>query len=173
MAAERLEYLMLGTKNLLGLTLIITVGLLGFYPYYLPASEKARAHGLFGLIEKEIFELQIVQETTFLPMATISHRDFTRIINVVATAYSPSVEETDDTPFITASGSVVREGIIANNLLPFGTKVRFPKLFPNRIFVVEDRMHWRLGGNNVDLFFFSKKDALNFGARYAQMEVLD
>ncbi|MCX6790664.1 MAG: 3D domain-containing protein, partial [Candidatus Gribaldobacteria bacterium] len=117
--------------------------------------------------------LAIVQQSTLLPTSTINHKQQVQKINVIATAYSPSIEETDDTPFITASGSVVREGIIANNLLPFGTKVRFPKLFPNKIFTVEDRMHWRLSGDNVDLFFFSKQDALNFGARYTIMEVLD
>ena len=164
---------MLGTKNLLGLTLIILVGLLGLYPFYLPNSEKARAHGIFNLIQKQISDLPIVEQTTLLPLATISHCSPTKKMQVVATAYSASPDETDDTPFVTASGSVVREGIVANNLLPFGTKVRFPKLYPNKIFEVEDRMHWRISGNNVDIFFFTKQEALNFGARYTEMEVLE
>ncbi|MDD5146349.1 MAG: 3D domain-containing protein [Candidatus Pacebacteria bacterium] len=164
---------MLTTKNWLGLALITLIGLLGLYPFYLPEQEHARAYGFFGLTEKDLSELAIVEQTTLLPLSTINHKQATKKMKVVATAYSPSVDETDDTPFLTASGNVVRDGIIANNSLPFGTKVRFPELFPHKIFVVEDRMHWRLGANNVDLFFFSKQDALNFGARYTEMEILD
>ena len=38
------------------------------------------------------------------------------------TAYSSTPEETDDTPFVTASGTSVRDGVIATNFLEFGTK---------------------------------------------------
>src|SRR3989338_8592683 len=36
------------------------------------------------------------------------------------TAYSSSADETDSTPFITASGSKTRHGVVASNDLPFG-----------------------------------------------------
>ena len=41
----------------------------------------------------------------------------------VFTAYNALPEQTDDTPEITASGKRVKEGIVANNCLPFGTKI--------------------------------------------------
>lgn len=167
---------MLGKNKLIIAGLLSLIGILGLYPFYLPEQEKARAYGFFNLAEKQIQEMSIIQYSTLLPFSYISNRKPTVVmkkINVVATAYSPSIEETDDTPFVTASGANVREGIIASNLLPFGTKVRFPKLFANKIFIVEDRMHWRVSNNNVDIFFFSKQDALNFGARYTEMEVLN
>jgi len=87
------------------------------------------------------------------------------------TAYSSTPEETDSSPFITASGKLVREGIIAANFLPMGTKVRIPELFGNQIFVVEDRMHPRKK-KNVDIWFATKKEALNFGAKKSFIEVL-
>ena len=91
---------------------------------------------------------------------------------VWVTAYSSTPEETDDTPFVTAMGTKVRDGIIATNLLPFGTKVKIPKLFGNKVFVVEDRMH-RRKQNNVDVWMDSKEDALEFGIAYADIVVLN
>ncbi|RJQ28755.1 hypothetical protein C4565_03300 [Candidatus Parcubacteria bacterium] len=88
------------------------------------------------------------------------------------TAYSSTPEETDDTPFITAMGTTVRDGIIATNLLPFGTQVKIPELFGNKVFVVEDRMHSRKK-NNVDIWMSSKQDALEFGIAYTDIVILN
>lgn len=93
-------------------------------------------------------------------------------VTVWVTAYSSTPEETDDTPFITAKGTFVRDGIIAANFLPFGTKVQIPSLFGDKIFVVEDRMH-RRKTNNVDVWMPTKADALRFGAHRAEIAVLN
>ena len=87
------------------------------------------------------------------------------------TAYSSSVDETDDTPFITASGKTVRSGIVAANFLPFGTKIKIPSVFGDRIFVVEDRMHSRKQGI-VDIWMPSKKEALRFGSFKADIVIV-
>ncbi|MBI2036999.1 MAG: hypothetical protein HYT14_01400, partial [Candidatus Liptonbacteria bacterium] len=55
---------------------------------------------------------------------------------VTITAYSSTPEETDSTPFITASGTHVRDGVVAANFLPFGTAVKIPELYGDRLFVV-------------------------------------
>ncbi len=81
---------------------------------------------------------------------------------VKATAYSSTPEETDDTPFITATGRRVRDGIIAANFLPFGTKVMIPEHFGEKVFVVDDRMHSRKK-NWIDVWMPSKAQALKFG----------
>ena len=81
---------------------------------------------------------------------------------VWVTAYSSKLEETDDTPFITAHNTEVREGIIAANFLPFGTQVKIPKIFGNKIFIVEDRMH-RRKKNFIDIWMPNKELAQNFG----------
>jgi 3D (Asp-Asp-Asp) domain-containing protein len=89
------------------------------------------------------------------------------------TAYSSTPEETDDTPFTTATGSTVHDGIIAANFLPFGTKVRIPAAFGNKVFVVEDRMHPRMT-NSVDVWMPSKSAALQFGVKNSmEIEILN
>jgi len=94
-------------------------------------------------------------------------------MNVIITAYSSSPDETDDTPFITASGKKVRDGIIANNLFPLGTKIRIPGLYGDKIFVVEDRMNKKKGNNHFDIWFPSKSLAKNFGVKTTYIEVLE
>lgn len=96
-----------------------------------------------------------------------------RKIDVLVTAYSSTPEETDDTPFTTAAGTSVRDGVVANNLLPFGTRIRIPGIFGEKIFTVEDRMHWRKSGYQVDVWFPAKGDALSFGVKSAYIEIIN
>lgn len=91
---------------------------------------------------------------------------------VWVTAYSSSPDETDNTPFETASMTSVREGIIAANFLPFGTKVLIPELFGDTIFVVEDRMHERKK-DFIDIWMPSKEEALRFGINRAEIVILN
>ncbi len=91
---------------------------------------------------------------------------------VIVTAYSSTPEQTDDTPFITAAGTSVREGIIAANFLPFGTKVKLPDLYGDKVFVVEDRMHPRKV-YQVDIWFPTYSEAKNFGAQSSAVEVVE
>lgn len=88
-------------------------------------------------------------------------------------AYTSAVNETDGSPFITADGSVVRDGVIATNALPFGTKVRIPSLFGDKIFTVRDRMNQRYY-YRVDVWMTTKKDAFAFGVkRKVEIEVIE
>lgn len=98
--------------------------------------------------------------------------DFEKELTLWVTAYSSSPEETDDTPFVTALGTEVRDGIIATNLLPFGTKVIIPELFDDKIFTVEDRMHKRKE-NFLDIWMPTKKEAKEFGINYTRVMVLN
>lgn len=93
------------------------------------------------------------------------------IVTRTVTGYSSTPEETDDTPFITASGSDVRHGVVAANWLPFGTKVKIPELFGDQVFVVEDRMHNR-HTDKLDVWFPAKAEAIRFGSQRARIEVL-
>ena len=92
-------------------------------------------------------------------------------IELTVTGYSSSPDETDEDPFTTASGKSVRDGIVATNLLPFGTKVRIPEEFGDKVFVVEDRMHRRFS-NRIDVWFPSKSEAKVFGKKNLEIEIL-
>jgi len=92
-------------------------------------------------------------------------------MQVWVTAYTSSPEETDDTPHVTAMGSKTRDGVLATNMFPFGTKVRIPKFFGEKVFTVEDRMHPRKK-NFMDVWMSEKKDAFRFGIAYTEVLVL-
>lgn len=124
-------------------------------------------------IENLSYELPTIQGNSLLavsnPEAPVK---VVKMLKVIATGYSSTVEQTDSTPFITASGSTVRDGIVANNLLPFGTEIRIPELYGDKIFVVEDRMNKRKGYYHVDIWFPEYAQAKEFGAKITYIEVL-
>ena len=92
-----------------------------------------------------------------------------RKMRVLATAYSSTVDQCDSSPFITANGTHVHDGTLAANFLKFGTKVKFPSLYGDKIFIVEDRMK---SNYKVDLWFPTRQEAKNFGAKWVEMEIL-
>ncbi len=94
-----------------------------------------------------------------------------KTMDIMVTAYSSEPAQTDDTPFITAFGTHVRDGIVATNFLPKGTIVRFPEVYGNKEFVVEDRMNKRYY-YHMDIWMAEKQDAVNFGAKVLKMEIL-
>ncbi|MCR4328550.1 MAG: 3D domain-containing protein [Patescibacteria group bacterium] len=143
------------------LVLILTTGMLAIYP-----SETGVIMADKTLSTGNSIESTFLQSS---PRAYIAKKSPS--VTVWITAYSSTPEETDDTPFITASGSTVRDGIIAANFLPFGTKVQIPSLFGDKIFIVEDRMHSRKT-NNVDIWMPTKFDAIQFGAHRTEIAVL-
>lgn len=117
--------------------------------------------GISGL--KAAFEKQAAEEskTSFRVIRTHT---------VQASGYSSTPDQTDSTPFTTASGEHVRDGIIAANVyvngrrLPFGTLVRIPNIYGDKIFVVEDRMNIRYQ-NNIDIWFPERQLAREFGRK--------
>lgn len=83
----------------------------------------------------------------------------------IVTAYSSEVGQTDSTPFLTASGQRVRDGIIAcPRHLPFGTMVEIQ----GKVFICEDRMNIRYT-NNYDIWMESKTEALAWGRRNVEV----
>jgi 3D (Asp-Asp-Asp) domain-containing protein len=93
-------------------------------------------------------------------------------LKVLATGYSSSIFETDDTPFITAANTPTRPGVVAmsRDLLRVYTP-NAPFNFGDRIhisglgeFIVEDSMHrrWR---KRMDIWFPSRREAFDFGKR--------
>ena len=95
-----------------------------------------------------------------------------RTMNMTFTAYSSTPDQTDSTPFITASNTRVRWGTVAANILPFQTKVRIPQMFGDKVFVVEDRMNKRYW-HRVDVWMPTRQEAINFGIRTLRIEILE
>jgi 3D (Asp-Asp-Asp) domain-containing protein len=93
-------------------------------------------------------------------------------IETTFTGYSSTVDQTNSNPFVTASGDWVRDGIVAANFLPFGTKIRIPNLFQDKVFIVKDRMN-RRHNNRVDIWFSSRQQAINFGIKYSYIEIVE
>ena len=91
---------------------------------------------------------------------------------VIVTAYSSTPDQTDSTPFTTASGTNVRDGVIASNFLKFGAKVQFPKLYGDKIFVVEDRMAPK-NNHKMDIWFPDRQSAKQFGVKFTEVVILD
>ena len=123
--------------------------------------------------EKEISRLLTIEENSLLAASPLPEPKVKSRVRVIVTAYSSTIFETDDDPFITASGGYVRDGIVANNLLPFGTKVRLPEIYGDKIFVVEDRMNSRKSNYHFDIWFPNRGDALIFGAKKTYVEILE
>ena len=93
-----------------------------------------------------------------------------KTMHVTITAYSSTNGQTDGTPYLTAVGTPVRDGIVAANFLPIGTVVRFPDKFGEKIFVVEDRMNEKYG-LQVDIWMSNQEEAKKFGIQYLKMEI--
>lgn len=113
----------------------------------------------------------IAQNNILTPNAVKTKKNKQKIANVWITAYSSAPEETDSTPFITASGNYVRVGVAAANFLPFGARFKMPELFGEQVFIVEDRMHKRFN-DRIDIWFSTKEEAKKFGKRLAKVEIL-
>ena len=141
---------------------------------FMKITQEAKAD-LDDFMLEETSSLSIFHENTLLGTYNPANPDpkIIRKINVVITGYSSTPGQTDDTPFITAAGTQVRDGIIANNYFPIGTRVRIPSLYGDKIFVVEDRMSWKKGNYHFDIWFSSYNDALNFGAKRTYIEILE
>lgn len=171
-ATSRMEVLcMKNVKNSI-MSMGVTLSLLGVFPW----GGLMDIHFSSSLLEEEPPGTQerlfVIQGNALLSSSmTITGVPATRKIAVMATAYSSTVEQTDDTPFITASGTTVQEGTVAANFLPFGTKIMLPELYGNKVFTVEDRMHPRKD-YQVDIWFPDTEDALHFGAKTTYIEVL-
>ncbi|MBM3257643.1 MAG: hypothetical protein FJZ05_00240 [Candidatus Nealsonbacteria bacterium] len=120
-------------------------------------------------------KLALFGQNTLIPVVSPSTETAKEVkkIPVIITAYSSTPWETDNTPFITAAGTWVRDGVIANNYFSFGTQMKIPEIFGEKVFVVEDRMNWRKGDYHVDIWFPSYWEAKEFGVKKTYIEILE
>ena len=91
---------------------------------------------------------------------------------VNSTAYNSEVGQTDNSPFITATGTRVRPGVVALSrdllrIFPYGTRVTIQDsagLMAGRVFIVEDTMNVRIA-NTVDVWMPNRSQAIQWGRR--------
>lgn len=176
----------------LAITFFSLIQQVGVVPIGMSEFEFAQAAGL----ESEKFNLDSVPNQTLPPLASMAgtsliatappvnassvsvnqlpacvKHPLSTFCSVLVTAYSSTYDQTDHTPFVTASGARVREGIVAVNFLPFGTKLKFPSLYGDRVFIVEDRLA-RKNSHKVDIWFPNRTEALEFGIKWTMAEIL-
>lgn len=139
--------------------------------FVLPSAARATASAL-DVSRATALEIEAMQNATkpfgALPEAGLADPTYTMV--VMATAYNSDPAQTDDTPFITASGTTTRPGVLAANFLPFGTLVKIPEYFGDQIFIVEDRMNPRYD-KRIDIWMEEGPEARQFGLRTVAIEV--
>lgn len=152
-----------------------------------PQTADTASFNWFDFIQKDI---AVAKEEVKFPVS--DDREPIRVKNVVATAYSSHVNQTDSTPFIPADGSDYKELFekngavyaIASNDLPLGTQVRFPEVYGDTVFTVRDRMNARYTGKGRIDFYIIVGDeegnldldkslalAKQFGVKKMKMEI--
>jgi len=118
-----------------------------------------------------------VEENVF---PEVEDRKPTRTVFSVMTAYSSEAAQTDASPCIPADWKYNlcehyekygEQNTIAANFLPMGTKVRFPDLYGDKVFVVRDRMNARYGVGRADIWMPTKAEAKQFGVKKVTMEI--
>lgn len=95
-----------------------------------------------------------------------------KVVKTVLTAYSSTPDQTDDDPFIAASGKRVYDGMVAANWLPMGTKIKIPSLYGEKIFTVDDRMNARYGYGRMDIWMDAPRAQVKkFGVKRVDIEI--
>lgn len=131
-------------------------------------------HDVLAAAPKPIGDYWVAAPTLPTPgrLPAVADAPTRRTVRVSVSAYSSTRDQTDADPFTTASGAKVHEGTIAMNGVPFGTRVRLPNSFGNKVFVVEDRMSGRYGRNHADIWMPTLGEALKWGRRTVTVEIL-
>ncbi len=147
------------------------------FPTKVHAEQPVLTPEVVGISHTVVDQLTPSQEPTIslttLPEATDKpETEILRIMTVRASAYTSTVAECDSDPFTTASGAKVYDGGIAMNGIKFGTKIRIPAYFGNKVFTVTDRMNARWGNKKIDIWMTNRTDAINWGVRSVTIEFL-
>lgn len=134
------------------------------------ATKKKALKRLKLMVKLAVLALLLLPIITLGTSARYSKYEVAWSGSVAATAYNSMESQTDSTPWITASGTRCREGVIASNFLPMGTQILIEG-FGDRVFVVEDRMNRRYN-KRIDIWFRSYQDARQFGVRTIKYHVI-
>jgi 3D (Asp-Asp-Asp) domain-containing protein len=152
------------TKTLKNKSLILVFALAAFTTLCLPLIS-SRAY-YFATAESPLIKIQKRVALALEPRP--------EVMKLFVTAYSSTSGETDHTPCLSATAYNLCkhnvENVVACNFLPFGTKIKFPQLDPNKFYTVVDRMHERYN-SRIDIWMQSHQEAEKFGIKYLTVEI--
>lgn len=142
-----------------------------------------RAEGLTLQLQADLEVVNpVIKKIALLPTYTISNdllltlpqspnRQPKQIVKTIVTFYCSVPWQTDETPFITADGTAVYNGIAAANFLSFNTPIKLPEVFGSeKIFYIHDRMHLRFS-NRIDIWMEDCFEAKEKGIKYTTAEI--
>jgi 3D (Asp-Asp-Asp) domain-containing protein len=119
------------------------------------------------IVNDTVFIHRPLHTTQVVPVTEVSRASSPiRVELFEITAYSPTVEECDASPLVTASGKRVYVGGIAADLrkLPFGSIVIIPGYNDNKPCTVIDT-GGAIKGNKLDVFLWDAHAAVHWGRR--------
>lgn len=158
------EFCILKSKKLLGFLPIFVLFNFLFFPNPIFADEVMKGANISNIFSA--YKSQAEAEQVF---------EVDKIMQLTVTAYNSEPGQTDDTPCFTANNfNLCEHGIedsVAINSLPFGTKLRIPEVFGDRVFVVRDRTNARYR-NRLDIWMKERSDAIKFGIQRLDIEIL-
>jgi 3D (Asp-Asp-Asp) domain-containing protein len=149
-------------------SLILNLSFPTLHPIEAQAAQPAKVKTSTSIAPAAVETVQA--QTAQLPV--VKDKPAKRRMVVRASAYSSTVDQTDGDPFTAASGAKVHDGMIAMNGMPFGTKIRIPQYYGNKVFVVEDRMNARWGNRKIDIWMTTRAAAMQWGVRTLTIEIL-
>ena len=93
------------------------------------------------------------------------------VIQAIVTAYNATVAQCDSTPFVTASGERVREGIVACPIwLSFGSLIEID----GEVYECQDRMAFvHQNSNRFDIFMWSVDEARTWGKQLKSVKIFN
>ena len=117
--AEKMEKM---AKNTLNLAILVTllVEIINPAPVSAKTSFFANVLGRNSSIETTMSANP--ESRMISPKTTLKVPDM--IVDTLITAYSSTIDQCDNEPFIAASGKRVYDGMVAANFLPLGTKIK-------------------------------------------------
>ena len=140
--------------------------------------ERLAMAGIAAERNLDMATLESDHDDEYVPLVRLSQPievqlEYTKLRELYAqvSAYSSTKDQTDATPFVTASGTFVRDGVVASNYFPIGTLLRFPDYSGDKVYRVEDRMNARYT-KVIDIWMNERQTAKQFGRRSLRVEVV-
>lgn len=124
---------------------------------------------------KEVFEKSVITKMPTTKIYVVGSakppKEYVKTMEVLATAYSPTVWETDSNPWVTASGLRSRYGIVAvdPSVIPMGTLL----YVENYGYAVAGDTGGAIKGNKIDVFFYNPYEASKWGVRKVKIYILN